>query len=95
MIKTNRRTNLQNDTLHALLEICVEGPPLSTFSADSAVDLWWRSCSTTCRVNQNPRKEYRQREKVNDEEDDSGSSDDEVTSFLDDWDDWFSTDSGL
>ena len=32
---------------------------------------------------------------MNDEEDGSGSSDDEVTSFLDDWDDWFSTDSGL
>ena len=63
VIKTNRRTNLQNDTLHALLEICVEGPPLSTFSADPAVDLWWRSSSTTRRVNQNPRKEYRQREK--------------------------------
>ena len=81
-------------TLHALLEICVEGPILSTFSADAAVDLWWKSCSTTQRVNQNPRKEYRER--VNDEVDgSSSSSDDEVTSFLDDWEDWFSTDSGL
>ena len=91
VIKTDRRTNLQNNTLHALLEICVEGPPLSTFSADS---VWWKSCSTTRRVNQSTRKEYRQRERLNDEVDSSSSSsDDEGTSFLDDWDDWFSTDS--
>ena len=46
MIKTDRRINLQNDTSnasHALLEICVEGPPLSTFSADSVISLWWNS----------------------------------------------------
>lgn len=81
--QTDRRTNLQNDMLHTLLEICVEGPPLSDFSADSAVDLWWKGCSTTRRVNQNPRKQYRFWESVNDEVDESSSSsDDEVTSFL-------------
>ena len=82
VIKTDRRTNLQNDTLYALLVMCVEGPPLSSFSADTAVDMWSKSCSTTRRVNQNPRKDYRQRERVNDEVDGSSSSDDEVTSFL-------------
>ena len=41
-------------------------------------------------MNQSTRKEYRQRETLDSS---SRSSDDEGTSFLDDWDDWFSTDS--
>ena len=75
VIKTDRRTNLQNDTLYTLLVICVEGPLLSSFSADTAVHMWSKSCSTTRRVNQNPRKDYRQWERVNDEVDGSSSSD--------------------
>jgi len=41
LIKTNCRTNLHNDTLHALLEICVEGPCLADFNAN--LYLWRKS----------------------------------------------------
>ena len=57
LIKTDRRTNLLADTMNDLLEIYIEGPPFSAYSADRAVDLWWTDCSTTRRINQTlPRK---------------------------------------
>ena len=62
-IKTKRRTNLSTTTLHNLLEIFIEGPPLSKFSPDSAVNLWWKKCNTSQRVHQKPRKPYRPRKK--------------------------------
>ena len=61
MIKTKRQTSIHNSTLHDLLEINVEGPPLSSFNANAAIQLWWTHCCTSRRVNQNPRKEYRPR----------------------------------
>lgn len=39
-IKTERRTSLNSSTLEDLLEVKLEGPPLSEFSADAAVELW-------------------------------------------------------
>ena len=59
IIKNERRTNLSCSTLNDLLEVNTEGPTLSNFSADSAVDLWWSDSSSGRRVNQKPRKEYR------------------------------------
>ena len=55
VIKTKKQTNLSAATLK---EIKVEGPPpLSNFVANSAVQLWWKDCRTTRRVNQKlPRK---------------------------------------
>ncbi len=47
IITTDRRTNLHIDTLDNLLEIQMEGPPLSRFSATEAVHLWWDDCRTT------------------------------------------------
>ena len=58
VLKTDRRTSMQNETLNDLLEVYIEGPPLSSFSADSAIELWWNDCSTSGRINQQPRKEY-------------------------------------
>ena len=84
VIKTERRTSLSCSTLNDLLEVNTEGPTLPNFSPDSAVDLWWRD-TTTRRVNQKPRKEYRRRKKVasEDSEDDS-----EPELDLKIWDDW-------
>ena len=59
IVKGNNRTSLNTSTLDDLLEIFVEGPPLTDFSADSAVDLWWKDCCTTRRPNQGARKPYR------------------------------------
>ena len=50
VVKAKRRTSLHTSTLCDLLEICVEGPPLSSFSANGAVNLWWHDSNTTRRV---------------------------------------------
>lgn len=100
--KTDRRTNLQTETLSDLLEISMEGPNLSDFSADRAVELWWDDCKTTRRVNQAPRKEYQPRKSTastatssepqaeNLDESMSGPEATESEVFaLHDWDEWF------
>lgn len=68
VIKTKRRTSMLNSTLHDLLEINVEGPPLQSFNALAPVQLWWKDSCTSRRVNQNPRKEYQPRATSNPEE---------------------------
>ena len=74
------------------MDICVEGPPLSKFSATRAVQMWWNS--TTRRVNQGPKNSYRPRSesestgsesKSSQSEDSTGSG---TTLTLDDWDNW-------
>jgi hypothetical protein len=99
IIKTDRRTSLHTGTLSDLLEIQVEGPPLTTFSPDRAVKLWWDDCKTTRRVNQAPRKEYKSR--ATSSESSCGPSSSETSSdstvtvdtlSLDDWDDFFDSD---
>ena len=47
VIKTKRRTSINNSTLHALLEINVEGPSLTSFNADTTIRLWWSDCCTS------------------------------------------------
>ena len=96
VLKTTNRTSLRTSTLDDLLEIFVEGPPLSCFSADQAVELWWRDCCTTRRVNQGPRRTYRPRRGKEDlpgpstvPDHESDSEDSEVHLALDDWDEWF------
>ena len=49
-VKTKLRTNLLTSTLNDLLEISIEGPPLSSFNASAAVNLWWTDTSSTRRV---------------------------------------------
>ena len=91
LIKTDRRTNLQADTMNDLLEIYVEGPPFSEYSAYRAVELWWTDCSTTRRVNQTlPRKEYQPRANSTSEDDHSTGKESEtsLTTSLEGWDEW-------
>jgi len=94
LIKTDRRTRLQHDTLSDLLEIQVEGPPLGSFSPKSAVETWWKDCNSTRRLNQGARKQYAPRKTVQmgcstssapDQE-----SEDELPFSLSEWDAWFS-----
>ena len=74
---------LYTTTLCDLLEASVEGPDLSEFSAGAAIDMWWKDCHTTCRVNQKPWKDYRPRETEDTEEDETA----EKPSFtLENWD---------
>ena len=91
LIKTDRRTNLRADTMNDLLEIYVESPPFSAYSAYRAVELWWTDCSTTRRVNQIlPRKEYQSRANSTSEDDHSTGKESEtlLTTSLEDWDEW-------
>ena len=46
VIKNERRTNLHCYTLNDLLEVNTEGPSLSSFSPESAIDLCWNDCSS-------------------------------------------------
>ncbi len=65
-IKTNRRTSLATSTLNDLLEIHVEGPPLSHYCPDGAIELWWKDTTTPRRLNQPAsRKEYQPQSKSN------------------------------
>ena len=45
VIKTDRRTRLHIPTLCDLLDISVEGPELSEFSSDRAIEMWWKDCA--------------------------------------------------
>ena len=58
-IKTERRVSLNSSTLEDLLEVKLEGPPLSEFSADAAVELWSKDRSR--RVHQKSWKKYKKR----------------------------------
>lgn len=80
-IKNERGTKLTCSTLSDLIEVNNEDPTLSSFSADSAVDLWWSNCSFG-RVNQRPRKEYRKRS-----EDQLEIQEEQLD--LEIWDEWF------
>ena len=93
-IKTEKRTSQNTSTLEDLLELKVEGPPFSKFSADAAVELWWKDCSR--RVQQKPRKHYKKRKPKqtssakaltdNGSESDEDSDNSELLTL---WDDWF------
>ena len=61
LIKTDSRTSLNTSTLSDLLDITIEGPALDVISPDQAIENWWKACSTSRRVNQQPRKVYRPR----------------------------------
>lgn len=86
IIKTDRRTNLSNETLNDLLEIQVEGPPLKDFKADAAIQEWWDDCCTTRRVHQEPRKPYRPRAEASSSTESPPSTSSSVS--LSDWDSW-------
>ena len=94
IIKTEHRTNLNEETLNDLVEIFVGGPPLSLYSADCAVELWWSDRNTTRQVNQTlPRKEYRSRASSSSTSQEK-TAEDQCHTTLEDWDEWFSETSG-
>ena len=76
---------MQSDSLNDLLEIYIEGPTMASFSPDLAIELWWSDCSTSRRVNQQPRKAYASRNS------DEATDHEQPQSVLalDCWDQWF------
>ena len=94
VLKTTQRTNMQGGTLNDQLEIHVEGPMLSSFCLDHAIELQWSDCSTTRRVNQQLRKEYRSRNSESSDPTQEGSEK-EGKLTLELWDEWLGeSDSG-
>ena len=91
IVKTKRRTNLNTTSLNDLLEVNVEGPSLASFKPDNAVDLWWKGCNATRRVDQHPRKKHRPRATSDIEETNEG--DEEMILPLKERDEWFDSDS--
>ena len=88
VVKTKCRTNLQTSILHDLVEISIEGPPLSDFNADAAIKLWWSNCFGGCRVKQKERKEYTPRACSSAITEEDSNLEDPFA--LDDWDQLFS-----
>lgn len=86
VLKTDRRNKLHASTLSDLLDIYIEGPPLSAFVPDKAIELWWKDCSTTRRVDQRPRKQYRKRNAATSAGEGHDDDHGEETLALDDWD---------
>ena len=84
-IKTDKKTSLSTAMVNDLLEITAEGPFLSQFKANKAVELWWQDLSER-RVNQQPRKQY-QTHGCSDTASDSPY--DLSILSLDEWDRWF------
>ena len=60
IIKADRRTSMHTSILLDLLEIQVEGQPLTSFFPDRAVKPWCEDCKTW-KVNKAPRRVYRPR----------------------------------
>ena len=80
---------MQGNTLNDLLEIYVEGPTLSSFCPDCAVELWWSDCSTTRRVNQQPRKQYLPQNPESSDPIQEEEEEEEEQLTLELWDEWF------
>ena len=98
VIKTEKRTNLNISSMNDVMEINTEGPSLSTFTADPAIELWWKDCSTTRRVEQRPRTKYR-KHKINKSDSDQSSEDsnseEEEVLALQSWDNWLAGESDI
>ncbi len=92
IIKSNNRTCLNTGTLDDLLEIHVEGPPYKDFSADSALEMWWKDTCTSRRPCQAARKPYQPRctpARESGETSSTSSNFDEQQLTLDEWDELF------
>ncbi len=93
LTKTDNRTNLHTSTLNDLLEIRIEGPPLSEFSPNAAVEMWWSDCQTTRRPDQKKRKSYSPRinEPITEPitTDDDGDTEASLETILNQWDNMF------
>ena len=91
LIKTNRRTRLNCDTLDELMEIHVEGPSLERFSAEQAAEPWWEHCKSERRPNQSARKPYVPRKTTQRDTNTpaDGESESQLSLSLREWDTWF------
>ena len=64
IIKTKKRSLLNNEQLDNLLRLNTDVIPLANFDANPSINLWWKEKSR--RVNQHSRKPYKKRKKTRD-----------------------------
>ena len=64
IIKTEKRSLLNNEQLDELLRLNTDVIPLANFDANPSINLWWKEKRR--RVNQHPRKPYKKRKKTRD-----------------------------
>ena len=64
IIKTEKRSLLNNQQLDDLLRLNTDVIPLEKFDANPSIDLWWKEKKR--RINQHPRKAYKKRKKTAD-----------------------------
>ena len=57
IIKTEKRSLLNNEQLDELLRLNTDVIPLANFDANPSINLWWKEKRR--RVNQHPRKSYK------------------------------------
>ena len=62
IIKTEKRSLLNNEQLDDLLRLNTDVLPLAKFDANPSINLWWNEKSW--RVNQHPTKPYKKRKKT-------------------------------
>ena len=62
IIKTEKRSLLNNQQLDDLLRLNTDVIPLASFDANPSIDLWWQEKKR--RINQHPRKAYKKRKKT-------------------------------
>ena len=88
LIKTGHCTCLKEDALDQLLRIH-NGPPLSEWKADSALELWLKEKARRINHKEKHRKQTKKFASVQD----SGSEDDSEVFCLNDWENWLESES--
>lgn len=86
LLKVEKRSQMENDTLDDLLAINIDRVPLNEFNPDPCINRWWDAKHR--RPNQKPRKLYKTGSNDRDKEANNASSSDDETLILDDWDDF-------
>lgn len=56
LVKTSRRTKLQNSTLNNLLTVKLQSPDINSFQPDKSIDIWLSSALKPRKVNYKRRK---------------------------------------
>ena len=86
VIKVDKRSSLSNEVLDDLLMLNTDPCSLKDFNPDKSIHRWWED--KVRRPNQQPRKDYAKRARVDNADDESESDEDKESELLLEWDEW-------
>ena len=86
VIKVDKRSSLSNEVLDDLLMLNTNPCSLKDFNPDESIHRWWED--KTRRPNQQPRKDYAKRARVDNAEDERESDEEKESELLPEWDEW-------